>query len=593
MVLRSYGLYLKTLLLLCSLAFLFYACDQDENISDKQREFVLPPDSERIPVNFSVSENAFTDDAEENPVKTRSIAYLKPGSYVRIVAYIILSGDTIYNGDYADYAVMSGSLLNPLVNGLTIYHGLTYKFVAYSFDNTIPFSSPFAPVTGAIPPQLDIMWGDTIETITPSHSTIHITMNHLTSKVTVVATALPSGLISNTIDTIRGAAVAALLPSLNIKTGEFVSTSPGYAPVSWPAGSASTRTSNVLYPSPNGANNTQLRIEQLEINGINYVGPFILTYSKPLEAGKTYTLQVYMHYAHGGSADRITIDDTGSSPKLAITRNPNDFGLFFKFGGVVGMNSSDTNFSLSTIVYNPLGPLATPISGYGTDVLPGVPGYTGSDANIHSISSNDYHHLANVLQGKGDPCRLVGMTVSEIIQFADDEALYAREEALKSAGIGGWRLPTVLDNQRFIDIDPIPSGYTLHFWGNASGGVIPSPFGNPPVDGAEFPYRNSLNGSPNPAKFLPATGRRDTNGSLIYATQSGYYWSDIPAYGSFQRTALFFANGGVINSTSSDQYYASAVRCVHDDQSGITLSVEDWGNGGTLGTGGDGDIVLP
>ena len=552
---------------------------------------------ERIPIHFTVSDNAFAD-ADENPIELHAgtIVPLRENTIVRIVAYIALANDTVYT-DHADYEVTNTGTLNlhPLSTSLTVFPGFTYKFVAYSFDSTGPFSPTYDPIIDVNPPN-DLMWGAIVEPITPTHTTIHITMNHLVSKVTLVVTALPTGIISNTIDAITNATIHADLPELDVQTGVVIMANPtpgsGRPGFTWTAGSASTKTSNplLIYP-PTGQNYTTLNFDAFEINGIVYTGPYTVIYDKPLVPGTEYTLQVNLHFAHGGSADRITLE-LGSSPRLAITRDPNDFGLFFKFGGVVGMNSSDVNFSTSTIVYNPLGPSVTPITGYGTDVLPGVPGYTSSDANIHSISSNDYHNLANVQQGKGDPCRLIGMYVYEIHQFADDAALYAREEALKAQGIGGWRLPTVLDNQRFIDLDPIPANYTLHFWGNASGGVIPSPFGNPAVDGAEFPYRNSLNGAPNPDKFLPATGRRDTNGSLIYAKQSGYYWSDIPEYGSFARTALYFANGRVINSTSSDQYYASAVRCVREF-SGITLTVEDWVPGGTLGTGGEGDIVLP
>ena len=586
-VLRSYSFYF----LLCSLSFLFYACEQqEENNSETPDISEILLKGERIPVNFTVSENTFTD--VENPVKLHSITYLNPGTTVRIVAYLTLASDTVYL-DHADYEITSGDILSllPLSNSLTVFAGLDYKFVAYSFGNSTPFD-PFTPITLSIPPQFDIMWGEKTETITQTHTAIHVTLNHLTSKVTVLATALPTGIISNTIDTIRGAGVVALLPTLNVKTGEFATTSPNNVPVSWPAGSSSTKTSNILYVAPNGSGITELKITDIEIDGTVYTGPFTVTYSKPLEAGKAYTLLVNMHFSHGGSADRITVDNTGSSPKLVITRNPNDFGLFFKFGGVVGMNSSDPTFSLSTIVYNPISLFHTPITVYGTDVLPGVPSYTGSDTNIHNISSNDYHNLANVQQGKGDPCRLIGMTINEIHSFSSDAALYAREEALKAEGIGGWRLPTVLDNQRFVELDPIPANYSMHFWGNTVGGIIPSPFGNPGVDGGEFPQRNSLSGSPNPAKFLPATGRRNIYGDLIDAGQSGYYWSDIPEYGSFARTMLYFANLGVINAISSDQYYASAIRCVRD-QSGITLSVEDWDDGGTLGTGGEGDIVLP
>jgi hypothetical protein len=293
-----------------------------------------------------------------------------------------------------------------------------------------------------------------------------------------------------------------------------------------------------------------------------------------------------MHHAHGGSADRITLEGSGGNAKLVITRDPNDFGIFFKYGSVIGMNTTDAYFSLSTIVYNPMTNTGA-ISDYSNNDynLPSVPAYDGvADVNItRNVSSSDYHHLINVRTGKGDPCRLIGMTADEIRGFPDDAALYAREEALKAAGIGGWRLPTSIENQRFSGQHALIT-YSSHWWDDS--GVNQSPFGNPPVAGGEFPERG-FGGS---AKFLPEAGSRNNYGDLsIYG---GYYWSsEAGVYNG--GTSLHFSNNSINPIKYEGFHIACPVRCVRDDQSGITLSVEDWGSGGTLGTGGEGDIVLP
>jgi hypothetical protein len=360
-------------------------------------------------------------------------------------------------------------------------------------------------------------------------------------------------------------------------------------------GGTTTKTSLPLYPYPTD-NTTTIKFNSVIINGTTYPGPFTIVYSKPLEVGKAYTLQVNFRNALGGTADRITIGGTGS-PMLAITRDPNDPGLFFKFGSVVGITYFTDNFgtNLSYIVFNPLSNPGA-ITGYGDNsfTLPAIPGYTTADwntNNIKNVSLNTYHNLANIRAGKGDPCRLVGMLLYEIAGFADDNALYTREAELKAQGIGGWRLPTNLENQRFSGQSGNVST-TQHWWDATNSPV--SPFGIPPVNGGEFPTRNSNNGSPDSAKFLPSYGYIGANGTMwpFGVAQSIAYWSSEPA--DFQyRYNLSFSPTSINPSATHFQAQGYNVRCVRDD-SGITISGEDWDNGGQIGgTGGEGDIILP
>ena len=597
-------------LLLFGLIFLLSACAREDMVNGGTDPDPEPPSGELIAVNFTVSDIGYDESEatthparieEDEPVSLRAAVYLDPGTRVRIVAYQCITTptiDTVYFG-YADFEILYNDLLDPVdPPGLAVPDG-NYKFVAYSFNETTAIGA-FAPVTGSIPPTRDLMWGYTHASVSASSLDFHITMNHLFSKVTVDAALVNQGFYS-TIDTVSGAGIAAFLPDLDVKTGAL---SPGSATsglFSWIPGSAAFRISDPLYVYTDGAPSTQLEIDSIRVNGIKHDGPYNVTYSKPLESGKAYRLRLFLNYAYGGSADRITIDDTSDSPKLAITRDANDPGLYFKFGGVVGMNAVSTPYPISIqydkLVFNPIGnPLdiiafADYFSFYFTETeFPAVPAFSIPDwgNGIRNVSLDNYHHLANVLDGKGDPCRLIGMTENEIRGFTTDAHLYAREAELKAQGIGGWRLPTNLDNLRFSGLSSIVSPYSQHWWLGSS-----SPFGSPGVTGGEFPERNSKSGSPDPAKFLPASNYLTSpdGNLLILSPPEGFYWSS-EAYNEYGGYCLYF------HQTYADPTYSEyasglnttvgyTVRCVRP-QNSITVSLEDWVDG----VGGSTDIIV-
>ena len=600
----------KVYLLLFGLVLLLSACvreDAGNGVTDPD-----PLTGELITVNFTVSDTGFDEsevttrssqlplplsttptpldhpypskggELEENddsaPVGLRAAVYLDPGIRVRIVAYLCTLIDTTY-ASHADYEVLYNDMLTPLnPPGLALPDG-DYKFVAYSFNNMLPLNPPFAPVLTTIPPTMDLMWGFALASVSLSSVNVHITMNHLFSKVTVDATLVNQGFLS-VIDTIRGASIAAMLPDMNVKTGELSVVSSNTGAFTWIPGSAAYRISNPLYVYTNGAANTQLEIDSLRIDGHKYDGPYNVTYTKPLEAGKAYRLRLFFYYVYGGSADRITIDNTGSSPKLAITRDATDKGLFFKFGGVVGIQFFPNSFSLSDIVFNPLsnpGDITAFREAYSlsfneTDI-PAVPAYSEGDwdSGIRNISLDNYHNLANILIGKGDPCRLIGMTQNEIRGFTSNARLYEREAVLKAQGIGGWRTPTNLENQRF-------SGYTadtttaVHWW------TVANPSG---VLGGEFPTRNSNNGSYDPTKFLPAWGYITNTGSMVShagssvsVSATSFYWSSEPS-DNLDRLSLEFSVNNISPSALVNQVQAHTVRCIRP-QNSISVSLEDW-----------------
>jgi len=85
---------------------------------------------------------------------------------------------------------------------------------------------------------------------------------------------------------------------------------------------------------------------------------------------------------------------------------------------------------------------------------------------------DDYHNLTNVRAGKGDPCRLIGMTLTEIANFPDNNAMLARETALANEGIGGWRLPTDAENIAFAPAGSTTTVVMIQNWNYSLGVTV-------------------------------------------------------------------------------------------------------------------------
>ena len=199
------------------------------------------------------------------------------------------------------------------------------------------------------------------------------------------------------------------------------------------------------------------------------------------------------------------------------------------------------------------------------------------------------------------------MTADEIRGFTNSTQLYAREDALaKTIGpdgfpVGGWRMPTHVENERFAGVNS--ASYSNHWW-NASS-TPQSPFGIPPVAGGEFPARNSNGGAPDLSKFLPAASYRDdaTGNYYVATTPQGAYWTSTPVVHIYNSTnyatgySMFFTSTSVSSAmnTMSPPLQAMAVRCVRQDLywSMFSVSQNEW-DPATLGggTSGEGDIIL-
>jgi hypothetical protein len=261
---------------------------------------------------------------------------------------------------------------------------------------------------------------------------------------------------------------------------------------------------------------------------------------------------------YGGSADRITVEGTGNNAKLVITRDPRNAGVYFHFGSVTaiysrpggvqdlamqqgdGIHNANTDINLWTAFK----PGTYPFAAVGD-----IPKYVfATDGHIQAVYENAYHNLTNVQAGKGDPCRLIGMTAGEIKGFSNSTQLYAREIALMNEGIGGWRTPTSVESQATTQgnntisgIPETPFWYLIQFPGTTEGNV----------PGVVFP--NAAN--PNLGTFMPAIGYIASSGRVNqqgYKNDTGGGWYQLANrtntvttyYLTFVRTTLYVDSAG-------------------------------------------------
>jgi hypothetical protein len=222
--------------------------------------------------------------------------------------------------------------------------------------------------------------------------------------------------------------------------------------------------------------------------------------------------------------------------------------LHFKFGSVVGMNLGSTAFSTANIKFNPT--VGVTITGYGSARYNGeanmVPGYTVADwdANRKDVSASTYHNLSNIKVGKGDPCKLVGLTVEQVKAGAIDNKQY--------------RLPTLDENQTFYGSSETNGATSI--W-TANG------------ENAANPATIKLTGGTANGAVLPSTGVRFYTGAgqITNLGVMGAYWSstayynpevDEDAYWGGHVLSFRYADNDVRPSDAGSTGNGFAVRCV-------------------------------
>ncbi len=261
----------------------------------------------------------------------------------------------------------------------------------------------------------------------------------------------------------------------------------------------------------------------------------------------------------GGGDDYLVVNNG----RLELSKFPDGLStpvssrmVFTKFGGTVGFIGKNS-WTGSSVLFDPT---ATGYADYTT-----IPEYTGgapASFGEPRVSKDSYHNLENVLAGRGDICRLVGMTVDQILGFAGDDELYAAES--------GWRLPTDYENQFFVVGYSDSPNYSQST--SETGSTIGNFFNqssprNPNFDNPGIAFVPAIKGpSYNIAGMrLPALGARSGNGaSWQTAGQEGYYWSSTPKSAD-NGAALKVGNGVIETSQSQPKNQGFAVRCVRSD----------------------------
>jgi uncharacterized protein (TIGR02145 family) len=196
-------------------------------------------------------------------------------------------------------------------------------------------------------------------------------------------------------------------------------------------------------------------------------------------------------------------------------------------------------FSLDAIKFNPSNSTPSDYAGVPvyTSAVGSGSGWNTDAAGSQIISSPNYHNVANLTAGKGDPCKLVGLTVAQI------------KTNLNSGNVpdSGWRLPSPRENHSFVG-DPAWNSETL------SGNVYSS-IGSPTFEqGYSF---DSSNGD-----FLPAAGYRGyTSGDVSFQNGRGAYWSSTP-HNSGRGHNIYFITSSVTPSNNIRYDEGCAIRCV-------------------------------
>jgi len=568
--------------LLVGFTFLYTSCDGDRDRLDDKREPVFPTD-EWVTVNFTVNGTGFGESdltvrkrdfhetaaiplaediymyatltEDDAPVRLRS-STLETDARVRILAYTIAGSDTTM-ATFADYEWLGNGILAPAGPPMTVLSG-SYMFVAYSFNDDAPM--PAIADTTANIISWDLLWGKTDQAVGIGNATVPINLAHLFSKVTMNLTLdIPDAGYS--IDGITDARISSYeVLRLITKSGRLILNSGatiGDVYFDWEfSGNDPTINSKPRYVFMNGQTPFTIQFSSVTIDGASYsingvYPPF--TFNTVLQPGHSYTFTVHFERGPSGTADILYVDnDTLKIGRWGVDNFPLDSILFFKFGGVIGfVKPVSGNWTQSLIRFRP------------TNANPGnynsVGGVSNPDTPIsgNNISGTAYHTGTNILNsGKGDPCKLVGYTATQIRTMS---AATLNTLALTST----WRLPTqpLNHNNDFVrGSGTLTTADNNAYWASHAG-----------QDGGWFPIpgdrnvtagRNQINANPN--GFLPALGQFSSSG--VYSNSSGNYMSgDVSSAGGGNQSTFVYMtfNATSVSPNAITSFGAGfTVRCV-------------------------------
>ncbi len=214
--------------------------------------------------------------------------------------------------------------------------------------------------------------------------------------------------------------------------------------------------------------------------------------------------------------------------------DPNGTLLMVKHGSILGISASTADmqpWSADRVVFNPLNPSSPAVANY-SDIID-LDGYVlaGGTADA-DVTLPAYHNAANVANGFGDICQLVGLKASEVAAKAADASL----DAYKSE----WKMPSTQEHLQFVGIN---SNYVENstYWTTTSS----SPFGSV---GGYFPLgQESLK-----ENFLPVIGCLEADGTSGSFAQFGVYYSSTGDSLYLDPTMCGWGN---------DNIFAAPVRC--------------------------------
>jgi uncharacterized protein (TIGR02145 family) len=256
------------------------------------------------------------------------------------------------------------------------------------------------------------------------------------------------------------------------------------------------------------------------------------------------------HVLYFGTENRLSIGrwDTSLTTEdealgvVRLTEADRSKLVFTQFGSVIGFDLSGTvSGSMTAIRFNPM---STTPSGYTAINNYGKPttAWVSTVENSPSVSSDAYHNEAHLAEGRGDICKLAGLTSAQALEMLNAGTLDDYDS--------GWRLPTNEENRMFIGI---AANNTQSSFDTSSGYYSWSGI---------FPANTAREEDPR----LPAAGYRNRSNGSVYGQGSfGYYWSST-AYSSSYGHHLYF-NSSSVHPSSYDNYYATgfSVRCVRDE----------------------------
>ena len=249
----------------------------------------------------------------------------------------------------------------------------------------------------------------------------------------------------------------------------------------------------------------------------------------------------------GGSAARITWDSVNE--RYALTTDPRDAGLYFRYGSVVGLfsgagrHTQDLSQGTNTSVFNAANHVTINVSTVTINGIGDLP-YVSTDTNINDV----FHTAANVKAGRGDPCRLIGLDLNNI---KNKTALQLTKGEIDN---GLWRLPTGAEQRSFSGYSSTQNGSPGVWWWALGANPLGFTLGIP---GGEFPERNHVNGGP--GKFLPAVGDRSNYGEAGRQRSRGFFLTSTSIGGNFEG---FLLEANQIMFTSASKDWIWPARCV-------------------------------